>query len=262
MADMLMRSPDSPPKDTTLRNMFMAPLGTSYRQFSDRFDVRICTVYNSTEGGVAICSGWNPGNGRTVGRLREGYPGFEVRIVDADDFELPDGMPGECIIRAAVPWTMNAGYLNNPEATAKAWRNGWFHTGDALMRMPEGDYIFVDRLKDVIRRRGENISSYDVESDVMLHPEIMECAAVAVPAETAEDEILLFVVRRPNSGMTEQDLCTALEHRMAGFMVPRYVEFLDSLPKTQATERIVKAELRQRGIGPRSWDRERQAYAP
>jgi len=119
MADMLLRSPDSPAK-TTLRNLFMAPLGRSYAEFSQRFGTRICTVYNSTEGGVAIRSDWNPTNPKTVGRLRTGYPGFEVRLVDEHDYDVPDGTPGECLIRSSVPWVMNAGYLNNPEATASA----------------------------------------------------------------------------------------------------------------------------------------------
>jgi carnitine-CoA ligase len=260
MADMLMQSPDSPQPGTSLRNMFMAPLGPSYREFARRFDLRICTVYNSTENGVPVCSDWNPESERTVGRLREGYPGFEVRIVDENDFEVPDGTPGECIVRSSVPWTMNAGYLNNPEATATAWRNGWFHTGDALVRNSEGDYSFVDRLKDVIRRRGENISSFEVEADVRLNPDVAECAAVAVPAETSEDEILLFVSKRSGSSLDIEELCADLEARMTRFMVPRYIEFIDSFPKTQATERILKGDLRQRGIGPQTWDRERRRF--
>lgn len=260
MADMLMRSPDSPPQGTSLRNMFMAPLGPSYRQFAERFDLKICTVYNSTENGVPICSGWNPTDERTAGRLRQGYPGFEVRLVDENDFEVPDGTPGECIVRSSVPWTMNAGYLNNPEATVAAWRNGWFHTGDALVRSAEGDYAFVDRLKDVIRRRGENISSFDVEADVKLNPDVAECAAVAVPAETSEDEILLFVTAKPGSSLRIEDLCADLESRMTRFMVPRFVELIDALPKTEATERVIKAELRRRGVGPNTWDRERGTY--
>jgi crotonobetaine/carnitine-CoA ligase len=192
-----------------------------------------------------------------VGRLRQGYPGFEVRLVDEHDFEVPDGTPGECIVRSAVPWVMNAGYLHNAEATATAWRNGWFHTGDALVRNQEGDYMFVDRLKDVIRRRGENISSYEVEADVLLNPEIVECAAVAVAAGSADDEILLFAVKRTGSTIGPQELCTELKSRMARFMVPRYIEFVESLPKTQATQRIIKADLRQRGIGPHTWDSQR-----
>lgn len=259
MADMLIRSADSP-SSTSLKNLFMAPLGSSHRHFSERFGTRICTVYNSTEGGVAISSGWNPTDERTVGRLREGYPGFEVRLVDEHDVDVRDGTPGECIIRSAEPWVMNAGYLNNPEATVLAWRNGWFHTGDVLVKGEDGGYMFVDRLKDVIRRRGENISSHEVESDVLLNPDVLECAAVAVQADTCEDEILLFVVVRPASALTPADLLKELEVRMPKFMVPRYVEFIDALPKTQATQRIIKADLRKRGVGPSTWDRQLSRY--
>ncbi len=227
----------------------MAPLGACYEQFSERFGIRICTVYNSTEGGVAIRSGWNPLNERTVGRVREGYPGFEVRLVDDHDFEVPDGTPGECIVRAGVPWVMNAGYLNNDAATASAWRNGWFHTGDALIRSADGDYVFVDRLKDVIRRRGENISSFEVEADVLGNPDILECAAVAVPADSREDEILLFAVTSSGPRSVRRTCARTSRRRMARFMVPRYIEFIDELPKTQATQRIIKADLRQRGLG-------------
>ena len=254
MADVLLRDPNGPAGPTTLKNLFMAPLGSSYQQFSERFGVRVCTVYNSTEGGVPIRSGWNPPNERTVGRLREGYPGFEVRLVDADDYEVPDGTPGECAVRSRVPWVMNAGYLNDDSATAFAWRNGWFHTGDVLVRTPEGDYVFVDRLKDAIRRRGENISSFEVELDTLRNPDIVECAAVAVPADALEDEVLLFAVRRPGSAMTPQELYADLESRVARFMVPRYIEFVDQLPRTEATLRVIKAELRQRGVGPNTWD--------
>jgi carnitine-CoA ligase len=163
-------------------------------------------------------------------------------------------------VRASVPWVMNAGYLNNDGATAVAWRNGWFHTGDVLVRTTDGDYMFVDRLKDVIRRRGENISSFEVEADVLHNSEIVECAAVAVPADTAEDEILLFAVKRSESSIDPEELCADLESRMTRFMVPRYIEFVDDLPKTQATLRIIKADLRKRGIGPRTWDRLTQGY--
>lgn len=259
MADMLIRSADSP-SSTSLKNLFMAPLGSSHRHFSERYGTRICTVYNSTEGGVAISSGWNPTDERTVGRLREGYPGFEVRLVDEHDVDVRDGTPGECIIRSAEPWVMNAGYLNNPEATVLAWRNGWFHTGDVLVKGEDGGYMFVDRLKDVIRRRGENISSHEVESDVLLNPDVLECAAVAVQADTCEDEILLFVVVRTASALTPADLLKELEVRMPKFMVPRYVEFIDALPKTQATQRIIKADLRKRGVGPSTWDRQLSRY--
>jgi crotonobetaine/carnitine-CoA ligase len=259
MADVLLRNPESPSGPTSLKNMFMAPLGTNYREFSDRFGVRVCTVYNSTEGGVAIRSGWNPPNSRTVGRLRDGYPGFEVRLVDANDYEVADGTVGECVVRSHVPWVMNAGYLNNDTATATAWRNGWFHTGDALVRTPDGDYIFVDRLKDAIRRRGENISSFEVEAEVLRNSEIVECAAVAVPADSVEDEVMLFAVRSQGSTISPQDLYEDLQSRMTRFMIPRYIQFVDELPKTQATLRVIKADLRRRGVGPDTWDGKQQS---
>jgi crotonobetaine/carnitine-CoA ligase len=260
MADILMQGSNGPPRRTSLRNMFMAPLGPSYKKFAEHFNLRICTVYNSTELGVPLCSDWNPTDERTVGRLRRTYPSFEVRIVDEHDIEVPDGTPGECIVRPSEPWTLNAGYLNNPEATASAWRNGWFHTGDVLVRTVNGDYFFVDRVKDVIRRRGENISSFEVEADVKLNPDIAECAAIAVQARSNDDEILLFLSRRPGSFISAEEICSDLESRMARFMVPRYIEFIEDFPKTQATQRIIKAELRQRGIGPQTWDRELKAF--
>ena len=255
MADVLTKSPNAPGRETSLRNIFMAPVLPEYPAFNARFGTRVCTVYNSTEGGVAICSGWDPPNWRSCGRLREGYPGFEVRIVDEHDREVPDGTVGEAIVRSAVPWTLNAGYLHDDAATAHAWRNGWFHTGDGMKRLPDGDYVFVDRIKDAIRRRGENISSFEVETDVLANPEVLECAAVAVPADVAEDEILLFVVAKPGSGLTAEALLRELIPRTSRFMVPRYVEFLDALPRTDATRRVKKAELRARGVGAGTFDR-------
>jgi crotonobetaine/carnitine-CoA ligase len=254
MAEMLVRSDQSPKGQTTLRNVFMAPLGPAYRKFNVRFGTRTCTVYNSSEGGTAINSGWDPDNENMAGRLREGYPGFEVRIVDENDYEVPDGKVGEFTVRSSVPWTMSAGYLNNPEATAKSWRNGWFHSGDAFMRTADGDYIFVDRMKDVIRRRGENISSYEVELDVLANPNIVECAAVATSNGMGDDEILLFAVKRADSIISPKDLHAELAVRMTKFMVPRYIEFLDSFPKTEATARIIKSELRARGVTSATWD--------
>jgi crotonobetaine/carnitine-CoA ligase len=179
--------------------------------------------------------------------------------VDANDYEVADGTAGECVVRSRVPWVMNAGYLNNDAATANAWRNGWFHTGDALVRTPDGDYIFVDRLKDAIRRRGENISSFEVEAEALRNSEIVECAAVAVPADSVEDEVMLFAVRRQGSTISPQDLYEDLQSRMTRFMIPRYIEFVDELPKTQATLRVIKADLRGRGVGPDTWDGKKQS---
>jgi crotonobetaine/carnitine-CoA ligase len=256
MAEYMYRSPDGPGPETTLHNVFMVPIIPDYEKFNARFGTRVITMYNSTELSLPICHGtWDPPNWRAAGKLREGYPGFEVRLVDDFDREVPDGQVGELIVRASVPWTLNAGYLNMPDETAAAWRNGWFHTGDGLIRTPGGDYVFVDRMKDAIRRRGENISSFEVEADVMSHPDIRECAAVATPADTCEDEILVFAVPKPGSELTPEGLARWLEPRMARHMVPRYIEFIEALPRTVATMKVQKVELRKRGTGPATWDR-------
>lgn len=256
MAEVLMRAPDAPGPETSLRNVFMAPIIPKHKEFNERFGTRVCTIFNSTEQGVAICSDWDPADAQSCGRLRKGYPGFEVRIVDEYDREVPDGEVGEAIVRSSVPWTLNDGYHGNPEATANSWRNGWFHTGDGLKRSVDGDFYFVDRLKDAIRRRGENISSFEVESEVMENPDVVECAAVAAAADEGEDEILLFVVKKEGSNLTPDKLIQDLSARMTRFMVPRYVEFVSELPRVTATHKVMKVELRKQGIGPNTFDRE------
>src|SRR6185437_14881599 len=119
------------------------------------------------------------------------------RLVDADGNAVANGEVGELAIQAENPAVMNQGYLNDPEATAKAWRDGWFHTGDAFRQDAEGNFFFVDRLKDAIRRRGENISSVEVEAEILAHPAVREVAAVAARAELVEDEVLAVIAPAP-----------------------------------------------------------------
>lgn len=261
MAEVLLRDEQGPGPDNPLRNVFMAPIIPDYRRFNERFGTRICTVYNSTEGGIAIHSGWDPDDWRSCGRLRSDPRLFDVRIVDQDDWEVPDGTMGECVIRPNRPWAMNAGYLNDGDATATAWRNGWFHTGDGLIRSESGDYYFVDRIKDSIRRRGENISSFEVEAEVMVNPDVAECAAVAVPAAEGEDEILLYVIPKQGTSLTPDNLAEDLLSRMTKFMVPRFYAFVGELPRTEATFRVKKADLRKAGLPASAWDRLRKQTA-
>ncbi|HEX9834050.1 MAG TPA: hypothetical protein VGA66_13410 [Mycobacterium sp.] len=149
---------------------------------------------------------------------------------------------------------MNLGYVGLPEESMKAWRNGWFHTGDVFRVDADGNFYFVDRLKDAIRRRGENISSFEVEAIVNSHPDVVESAAVAVPSDLGEDDVKVVVVRRPGADIDETGLIEFLIPLMPRFMIPRYVEFVDTLPKTP-TDRVQKALLRKAGITPRTWDR-------
>jgi len=150
---------------------------------------------------------------------------------------------------------MNAGYNQNREATAQAWRNGWFHTGDAFCCDAEGYYYFVDRMKDTIRRRGENISSFEVEAEVQLQPAVHEVAAIGVPSESGEDEVMIVVACTPGIEFDPKALFEALRDRMPHFMVPRYIRTVPELPKTP-TQRIQKHLLKKEGVTDDTWDRE------
>src|SRR5262245_9657570 len=191
MIPFLMKEPPSQrDRDHTLQQALMVPLSEDAPLFAERFGIDIYTVFNMTEISSPIGSERNPAVPKTCGRVRDG---FDARVVDENDTEVPVGTVGELIVRADEPWTMNHGYNGNPEATARAWRNGWFHTGDAFRKDEAGNFFFVDRIKDAIRRRGENISSFEVEAELGAHPKVREAAVVAVPSEFGEDEVLAVI---------------------------------------------------------------------
>ena len=253
MGSFLMKQqPDVRDRDNPLRMAFLVPLTEDAEAFSDRFDVDVYTLFNMTEIATPLISGRNPQQRGTCGRPRAG---LELRLVDENDCEVPVGRTGELMLRADVPWTLNHGYHNAPEATAQAWRNGWFHTGDAFRRDEDGNYYFVDRTKDAIRRRGENISSFEVEMVVNAHPDVQETAAIPVPSEWGEDEVMVVVAPKPGRTIDPAELIEFLRPRMAYFMVPRYVRVAASLPKTP-TAKVQKALLRGEGITSDTWDRE------
>jgi crotonobetaine/carnitine-CoA ligase len=254
MAHFLLQQPSGPQDaDTTLRNVLMVPVIAELAEFNARFGTRTCTVFNMTEISVPIASGWIESPSQSCGRLLGGDPGYELRIVDRFDRAVPPGVAGEAVVRTCEPWTLNGGYFGMPQATADAWRNGWFHTGDILRMEPDGQFYFVDRVKDAIRVRGENVSSFEVESDVLAHPAVAECAAVAVPGGYGDDDVKVFVVRHPGGLLTAQELLSFLRPRTARHMLPRYVEFLDELPKNWRL-RVRKDVLRALPRN-REWDR-------
>jgi crotonobetaine/carnitine-CoA ligase len=205
-----------------------------------------------TEVGMPFSAGWDITDAASCGVLREGY---EVRLVDEHDFEVPVGEVGALIVRHRDPWALCQGYFEMPDKTAEAWRNGWFHTGDAFRVDEQGRYYFVDRIKDAIRRRGENISSFEVEGLVNAHPGVLESAAIPVPSEWGEDEVKVCVVRSDDT-LTEEQLVRDLSVTMPRFMVPRYVELVDALPKTEAMQKVKKILLRDDPLNARTWDRE------
>ena len=182
-----------------------------------------------------------------------------MRILDEDDRDVPPGTIGEIVTRPNTPHSMAAGYYRMPEKTLEAFRNLWFHTGDLGHTDADGYFYFVDRKKDAIRRRGENISSFEVEKVVNAHPKVEESAALAHPSEVGEDEVRVVVVLREGETLAPEELLAWCEPRMASFMVPRFVEFRPSLPKTP-TARVEKYRLRQDGLSPGTWDREQAGY--
>jgi crotonobetaine/carnitine-CoA ligase len=254
MIPFLLKEPPGPrDRDHTLRQVVMVPLSDEAATFTARFGVDIFTTFNMTEISCPIISERNPPVQKTCGRVR---PGFEARIVDDHDMEMACGAVGELIVRADEPWTMNHGYHGNPEATARAWRNGWFHTGDAFRRDEAGNYFFVDRIKDAIRRRGENISSFEVEVEIGAHPKVRESAVVGVPSEFGEDEVMAIISPVPGEEVDPVELIAFLTPRLPHFMVPRFIRVLAELPKTP-TQKVEKHILRQQGLTSDTWDRER-----
>ncbi|MDQ7903808.1 AMP-binding protein [Phytohabitans sp. ZYX-F-186] len=242
--------------DNRLRCVYAAPTASSIlRPFMERFGVEsFVDAFGLTETSAPILSPYGeirpPG---AAGLLASEW--FEARLVDPEtDREVPVGEVGELVVRYKHPWTCSLGYYNMPEKTVEAWRNLWFHTGDALRRDEEGWYYFVDRYKDALRRRGENISSYEVEQAILQHPAVRECAVIGVPAgvEAGEDEVLAVVVT--DAPVTAGELWEFCAGKIPAFATPRFVRFADALPKTPS-EKVRKAALRDEGITPDTADR-------
>jgi crotonobetaine/carnitine-CoA ligase len=249
---LLKQAPSEDEQQTTLRYGLMAPITTEARMLAKRVGFHAYTTFNMTETSTPVRTQLDPETSNNCGRPR---PGIDARVVDEHDCEVPAGTIGELIIRTDTPWTMNAGYYKDPEATNQAWRNGWFHTGDAFRVDEHGDFYYVDRIKDSIRRRGENVSSAEVEFEVNAHPAVKESAAVAVKSEFSEDEVLVVVVAAEGQTVDPAELIRFLIPRMAYYMVPRYVRVIDEFPRTP-TQRVQKHLLRAQGLTPDTWDRE------
>lgn len=253
MTTFLLKEPPSP-RDRThpLKWVVVIPLAESTQDFRTRFGVDVYSLFNMTEVSAPLVTERNPLTPGTCGRPRQGV---EVRLVDDSDVEVPQGAVGELIVRADQTWSMNHGYNAMPEETARAWRNGWFHTGDGFRVNEQGEFFFVDRLKDAIRRRGENISSFEVERECLAHPLVREVAAIAVRSSATEDEVMVVVAPVEGSIIDPFEFIAFLRERMAHFMVPRYIRILPELPKTP-TAKVLKASLRELGVTSDTWDRE------
>jgi crotonobetaine/carnitine-CoA ligase len=238
--------------DNPLSCMTMFPINAETVALSRRFGFDYVTGFNMTEVSTPLITDLNTTIYGSCGRPRTG---ITCRLVDEHDMEVPQGAVGELIVRSDLPWTMNSGYDNMPAETAKAWRNGWFHTGDAFRQDADGNYFFVDRIKDTIRRRGENISSMEVETEVRAFDGVAEAVAVGVAADGGEEEVLVAVVPRAGREIDPRALIDFLVPRLPYFMVPRYIRSVAGIPKTE-TNKQRKYLLREQGITADTWDRE------
>jgi carnitine-CoA ligase len=258
MVPILLSRPPAPEERQHQVRIALAPgvPAQANTEFVKRTGIALLDGYGSTETNFVIGTSADRQAPGTMGPI---FEGFEARVVDDDDNDVPDGEAGELVLRAAAPFAFATGYFKMPEKTVEAWRNLWFHSGDRVVREADGTFRFVDRLKDAIRRRGENISSFEVEQVLLSHPDVATAAVFPIRSELGEDEVMAAVVLRAGSKLSELDLVRHCEPQLAYFAVPRYVEFVDELPVTE-NGKVQKFKLRDRGVTPKTWDREASGY--
>lgn len=220
--------------------------------FFERTGVPLLEGFGSTETNFVIATPQGRSGHGVMGWLR---PGFEARVADENDVELAPGHAGELLLRAHEPYAFANGYFNMPDKTVQAWRNLWFHTGDRVVREADGAFRFIDRIKDAIRRRGENVSSFEVEQVLLSHPAVAACAVYPVRSELAEDEVMAALVVRVGAQLEPDELIDFCKTRLPYFAVPRFVDLRDDLPRTE-NGKIQKYKLRDQGVSSSTWDRQ------
>jgi carnitine-CoA ligase len=259
MASLLLKQPPSAAERThNVRQSMVVPLSKeTYRAYGERFGLKVTSLFAATE--TFAVTIFTPSDPETKG-ASAGHPHdlADIAIVDDADQPVPAGEVGEICVRPQQPWISMLGYYKMPEATLAAYRNQWFHTGDRGFLDTDSYLWFVDRKKESIRRRGENISAFEVEMLIAKHEAVHEVAAVAVASDLSEDDVMVYVVKKPGEVLTEIQLVEFCASTMSYFMVPRYVAFIDVLPKT-ASEKIEKYKLKQLAEATRAtlWDREK-----
>ena len=255
MVPILLKQPPRPDDASQPARRFY--IGQQNDAFEARFNCRIIEVFGSTETGIVTYTPLD--EERRAGSCgRANQDSFEVALLDDEDNEVPVGTVGEIAVRPRQPFSMLTEYYNMPDESLAAFRNLWFHTGDSARADEDGYLYFVDRRKDAIRRRGENISSFELESVVYRIPEVLECAAVAVASELSEDDVKVCIVRKPGETLCAADVWAFCEANMPRFWVPRYVEFLSELPKTP-NQKIQKYLLRRSDSNSELHDRGERA---
>ncbi|MGE2689763.1 AMP-binding protein [Mycolicibacterium pulveris] len=247
MAHFLLAQPESAADRTNdITRALVVPAPQALKEaFGQRFGIPIFEMYGATEINIPILN--SPDGVVPAGSCGKPVLPFEVRIVDEYDRELPPGEVGEICIRCAEPWAMTTGYWNQPAESLNVLRNFWFHTGDAGRLDEDGHFFYVDRLKEMIRRRGENISPRIVEDAINTIDGVVECGAYPVPSEFGEDEIAVAVVAEPGREPTLEHIRAVCVEALPRFAIPRYIRFVDELPKTE-TAKVQKYKLKQQGL--------------
>jgi crotonobetaine/carnitine-CoA ligase len=254
MVPMLLSRPPCPEERQHKVRIALAPGVPAHLHeiFTERTGIYLLDAYGATESNAVI--------GTTIDTRRPGwmgklFDGFQARVADDDDNEVADGTPGELLLRADDPFAMATGYFGMADKTVEAWRNLWLHTGDRVVRDQEGFYKFIDRMKDSIRRRGENISSFEVERVIMSHPAVEVAAVFPVPSDLAEDEVMTTIVVKQGATLDGAALIGFCEGRLSYFAIPRFVDFVTELPRTESGK-VQKFKLREQGRSAGTWDRE------
>jgi len=222
-----------------------------------RYGLKLITIYGMTEAQpMTVLSVHDTA---VPGAAGKASPNFEVRVVDENDLDVPAGEVGQIVCRPRYPHVMFEGYFGRPDATAAQTKNLWFHTGDAARMDADGNLFFVDRIKDAIRRRGENISSFEVEMVLMQQGSIAEVAALPVPSPLGEDDVKICVIPKPDAELTHEALMDYCVEKLPRFALPRYIEFVSMLPKN-ATGRVQKFKLRENAANDATWDVQAVGY--
>ena len=249
---LLSREPGTHERDHKLTRGLVIPAPPQYHTlFPERFGFRPVEAYGLSDGGMVL---WAPLDNPRPGSCGRPVAGYECKIVDELDHDVPPDTVGELVFRPTQPWITPLGYWAMPEATMTTWRNLWWHTGDLMRQDDEGWFFFQERTKDAIRRRGENISSFEVEAAVELHGDVAACAAYALPSDLMEDEVAIAVVLNAGATVSCEELVRFVEDKLPYFAVPRFVKFLEELPMT-STQKVQKQQLRDAGVAD-CWDRD------
>ncbi len=259
VCNMLLSQPPHPRDvQSSIRTIYAVPDPADiHEEMERRFGCRMTTVYGSTEVGLPIFRG--VGDDYRPGSCGRQSPYYEVRVVDESDNELPAGEAGELVIRPRRPFLVGSGYIGMPERTVEAWRNLWLHSGDRGRMDADGWFYFEDRATDSLRRRGENISSFEVETLVTGHPAVSEAIAVAAASDVGEDDVWVLVTLRDGMSVEPEELLRYCAEKMPYFMVPRYLDIVQDFPRTP-TAKVEKYKLRAAGPGPSTWDREAHGW--